>query len=207
MKRRIKFLFHILLTVFIVCTLLFLFEWWQLPLKYYKPEGATRQQLVAIATVNRYNKWCSKRKKVSAKMDQILKSISILYRKSHIWLNNSCAQFGLTSPQAMVILLVCDFSTLTQDEITKRLNLDKSVVAKTVNKLIQSDFMVRTTNRKDKRTYDIMPTSKAWEVYPFIKSQVRDCFEQITRQMTEEERAVFERLLAIAAQSALEMDE
>ena len=52
-----------------------------------------------------------------------------------------------------------------------------------------------------------MPTSKAWEVYPFIKSQVRDCFEQITRQMTEEERAVFERLLAIAAQSALEMDE
>lgn len=88
-------------------------------------------------------------------MDQILKSISILYRKSHIWLNNSCAQFGLTSPQAMVILLVCDFSTLTQDEITKRLNLDKSVVAKTVNKLIQSDFMVRTTNRKDKRTYDI----------------------------------------------------
>lgn len=140
-------------------------------------------------------------------MDQILKSISILYRKSHIWLNNSCAQFGLTSPQAMVILLVCDFSTLTQDEITKRLNLDKSVVAKTVNKLIQSDFMVRTTNRKDKRTYDIMPTSKAWEVYPFIKSQVCDCFEQITRQMTEEERAVFERLLAIAAQSALEMDE
>ena len=67
-------------------------------------------------------------------MDSPFKSISILYRKSHIWLNNSCAELALTAAQAVVVLIVCDFGTLTQDEITKRLGLDKSVVAKTVTK-------------------------------------------------------------------------
>lgn len=49
-------------------------------------------------------------------MDSPFKSISILYRKSHIWLNNSCAGLALTAAQAVVILIVCDFGTLTQDD-------------------------------------------------------------------------------------------
>ena len=63
-------------------------------------------------------------------MDSPFKSISILYRKSHIWLNDSCTPYDLTAAQAVVILMVCDFVILTQDDITKRLGLDKSVIAK-----------------------------------------------------------------------------
>ena len=85
-------------------------------------------------------------------MDSPFKSISILYRKSHMWLNNTCAALDLSAAQAVVILIVCDFRVLTQDEITKRLSLDKSVIAKTVTKLEERGFLVRTTNTKDKRT-------------------------------------------------------
>ena len=105
--------------------------------------------------------------------DTPFKSISILYRKSHIWLNNGCAGYDLTAAQAVVILIVCDFSVLTQDDITKRLSLDKSVIAKTVTKLVKTGFLVRTTNAKDKRTYDIRPTQKAMDVYPFIKKKLK----------------------------------
>ena len=97
---------------------------------------------------------------------QSLRSLSILYRKSHIWLSEGCAPCGLTAAQAVVILVVCDHGALTQDEITKRLSLDKSVVAKTVAKLEETGFLSRRTNPKDKRTYDIHPTEKAMEVYP-----------------------------------------
>ena len=93
-------------------------------------------------------------------MESPFKSISILYRKSHIWLNNGCAQYDLTAAQAVIILIVCDFEVLTQDEVTKRLGLDKSVIAKTVTKLEELGFMVRSTNAKDKRTYDIRPTQR-----------------------------------------------
>ncbi len=135
------------------------------------------------------------------------KSISILYRKSHIWLNNSCVPYGLTAAQAVVILIVCDFGVLTQDEITKRLALDKSVIAKTVTKLAESGFLTRATNAKDKRTYDIVPTEKSRQVYPFIKEQIALSFQRMTQQMTQSEREEFQRLLALAAQAAISLED
>ena len=131
--------------------------------------------------------------------DSPFKSISILYRKSHIWLNNGCAQYQLTAAQAVVILIVCDFQVLTQDEITKRLSLDKSVIAKTVTKLEETGFLIRPTNARDKRPYDIRPTEKAREVYPAVKEQVDESFQRMTQQMTEAEQAEFRRLLQLAA--------
>lgn len=139
--------------------------------------------------------------------DSPFKSISILYRKSHVWLNNGCVQYSLTAAQAVVILIVCDFKVLTQDEITKRLGLDKSVIAKTVTKLEERGFLVRETNAKDKRTYNITPTGKAWEVYPFVKEQIDEGFMKMTSQMTDTEREEFKRLLLLAAQATLEMEE
>ena len=139
--------------------------------------------------------------------DSPFKSISILYRKSHIWLNNGCVQYSLTAAQAVVILIVCDFKSLTQDEITKRLSLDKSVIAKTVTKLEERGFIIRSTNAKDKRTYDISPTQKAWEVYPFVKEQIDESFQRMTQQMTDKEREEFKRLLLLASESTLLLED
>lgn len=135
--------------------------------------------------------------------DSPFKSISILYRKSHIWLNEGCAQYSLTAPQAAIILVVCDFETLTQDDLTKILGLDKSVIAKTVKKLADIGFMTRTTNLKDKRTYDVRPTEKAWEAYPSVKEQIDICFQRMTQDMSDIEREEFKRLLLIAAETTI----
>ena len=140
-------------------------------------------------------------------MDSPFKSISILYRKSHIWLNDSCTPYDLTAAQAVVILMVCDFVILTQDDITKRLGLDKSVIAKTVTKLVERGFLIRTTNPKDKRTYTIQPTEKAWKVYPFVKEQIEICFRRMTQHMTDTEQAQFKRLLLLAAETTIEQDD
>lgn len=140
-------------------------------------------------------------------IDSPFKSISILYRKSHIWLNDGCTQYALTAAQAVVILIVCDFDGLTQDVITKRLSLDKSVIAKTVAKLEEMGFLVRTNNIKDRRTFDIRPTKKAWDVYPFVKRQIDECDNRMTQQMTDSERTEFKRLLRLAAESSISPDD
>ena len=134
------------------------------------------------------------------------KSVSILYRKTHIWLNRACARFGLTGAQALTILIVCDFEALTQDEITKRLSLDKSVIAKTVSKLVDAGFLRRSVNPKDRRTYDIRPTDRSWEVYPLIKEQVRLCFDRVTQTMSDDERVEFARRLSLAAKAAISQE-
>ena len=130
-----------------------------------------------------------------------------MYRRSHIWLNNGCLPHDLTAAQAVVILILCDFGGLTQDEITKRLSLDKSVVAKTVTKLAARGFVQRTTNARDKRTYDISPTPQAWQVYPLVKALIDDGFRRMTQRMTAAERREFQRLLLLAAQTTIEEEE
>lgn len=139
--------------------------------------------------------------------DSPFKSISILYRKSHNWLNNGCARYSLTAAQAVVILIVCDYDVLTQDDITKRLALDKSVIAKTVTKLAERGFLIRTTNAKDKRTYDIRPTEKAWQVYPAVREQVDESFRRMTQEMTDAEREEFRRLLFLATKTTLTFED
>lgn len=139
--------------------------------------------------------------------DSPFKTLSILYRKSHIWLNNGCARYSLTAAQAVIILIVCDYDGLTQDEITKRLALDKSVIAKTVNKLKERGFLTRTTNMKDKRTYDIRPTEQAYQVYPFVKEQMDESFQRMTQKMTDSEKAEFKRLLLLAAETTLSLED
>lgn len=144
---------------------------------------------------------------INTGIDSPFKSISVLYRKSRIWLNDGCAQYNLTAAQAVVIIIGCDFKILTQDGITKRLALDTSVIAMTVFKLEELGFLGRSTNAEDKRSYDAKPTEKAWEVYPLLKEQMDVCFHRLTRQMTNTERTEFIRLLILAAESSIEMDE
>ncbi len=140
-------------------------------------------------------------------MDNPFKSISILYRKSHTWLNNSCAQYRLSAAQAGIILIVCDFQSLTQDDITKRLSLDKSVIAKTVTKLEERGFVRRSTNVRDKRTFDVFPTEKAWDAYPHVRNQIDSCVQHMTQQMTDSEQREFKRLLMLAAKATINAED
>lgn len=140
-------------------------------------------------------------------VEEPFKAISILYRKSHIWLSEGCEQYDLTAAQAVVILIVCDHGELTQDEVTKRLSLDKSVIEKTVTKLAELGFIERSTNPKDKRTFDIRPTEKARAAYPHVQEQIENCFGRMTGRMSDSERDEFRRLLLLAAETTLAQDE
>ena len=125
-------------------------------------------------------------------VEEPFKAISILYRKSHIWLSEGCEQYDLTAAQAVVILIVCDHGELTQDEVTK---------------LAELGFIERSTNPKDKRTFDIRPTEKARAAYPHVQEQIENCFGRMTGRMSDSERDEFRRLLLLAAETTLAQDE
>ena len=76
-----------------------------------------------------------------------------------------------------------------------------------MTKLEELGFIVRTTNARDKRTYDICPTEKAWAVYPAIRDQIDASFTRMTQQMTAEEQAEFKRLLLLAAEAAIALED
>ena len=66
---------------------------------------------------------------------------------------------------------------------------------------------MREQNPKDKRTYNILPTEKPWQVYPFIQQQIEDGLAQMTQRMSEAEKQEFIRLLMLAAETTLAQEE
>lgn len=66
---------------------------------------------------------------------------------------------------------------------------------------------MRSTNPKDKHTYDIRPTQRAWEAYPSVREQIDDCFRRMTQRMTEEQRSQFRQLLLLAAETTVAQED
>jgi hypothetical protein len=44
-------------------------------------------------------------------------------------------------------------------------------------------------------------------VYPFIKEEIKRTFQRMTQRMTEQEREEFKRLLAMAAEASIELED
>lgn len=61
---------------------------------------------------------------------------------------------------------------------------------------------MRSTNPKDKRTFDIRRRKRPG-VHTACAKEIDACFERMTRQMTADERAEFKRLLLLAADEAI----
>lgn len=129
-------------------------------------------------------------------------SISTIYRKMCMWQNRYSAAYGLSAAQMPVVMHVCGFGTIAQQELVSKLAMDKSVVAKTIGNLIEAGFLERTVNPRDRRGYLISPTEKAMAAYPHLIEKGQAWLRYLTEGMSDEEKAQFSALLKKAAVNA-----
>ena len=102
---------------------------------------------------------------------------------------------------------MCDFKALTQDDITKRLSLDKSVIAKTVTKLEELGFNRPHHQRQGQADLRHLPHGKGLGGVPRHQGPDRRLLCRMTQAMTAEERAEFKRLLLLAAEAAIALED
>ena len=131
-------------------------------------------------------------------------SISTIYRKTVMWKNEQSAALGLSSAQVPIIIQVVSANGISQNEVVSLLSMEKSVIAKTIGKLVEDGYIERKINPKDKRAYDLYPTEKAIRVYPILVEQGKKWIEIITAGMTADEKRQFAYLLSMAEKNAIE---
>lgn len=134
--------------------------------------------------------------------NQITIANSIIYRKTQIWKTEQLSLIGITAAQIPIIIVVCKRSIISQNELGETLAMDKSTIAKIVTKLEKNGYLIRTTNKKDKRAFDLMPTKKSKEVYPKLIKLANVWNEYLTDGMSKEEIDILERLLLKASSNA-----
>lgn len=136
--------------------------------------------------------------------DKDLIAISIIYRKTSLWRTEQAASFGLSSAHVPIVMMTCSKPGVSQNEIVKLLALEKSVVAKSIGKLMDMGYLTREQDRADKRAFNLYPTEKALAIYPALVKHGKDCITLITKDMTEDEKAMLSVLLEKLVQNILD---
>ncbi|NLH46010.1 MAG: MarR family transcriptional regulator [Acholeplasmataceae bacterium] len=128
-------------------------------------------------------------------MSDLTKFISVAYRRTQMFYTEQLQKIGINSNQFMYIVFICENAGQTQDDLSKRLIIDKSTVTKALAQLERNGYITKTLNANDKRAFNIFPTAKALAVYPQILEIKAEWHLKMTENLSEIERDVFEKLM------------
>lgn len=139
--------------------------------------------------------------------DKDIVALTTIIRKINIWKNDKAAPYGISVAQVPVIILACKKPGISQYEVVEEVGLEKSVVAKTIGKLMEAGYLTREQNPKDKRAFNLYPTEKSLNIYPVLVSQGQKCKELLTIGFSDEEKLLLSELLERMVENATTMFE
>lgn len=87
--------------------------------------------------------------------------------------------------------------TLTMSELAQWVQMPKQQMTKIVNRLVESEFVERIYDPKDRRTIQIKITDKAVAYIDHFLEEDAGCFRQLLGQMSPEERREFQKAIEI----------
>ncbi len=109
---------------------------------------------------------------------------------------------GITGWQAPYIPQVVRSPGITQDELSRKLHVDRSNVARQLALLEEKGVVTRHRSEQDKRLVEVYPTEKAKELYPKVEAVFKKWRELLFYDMSEEERDLLEDVLERLARRA-----
>lgn len=91
---------------------------------------------------------------------------------------------------------------ISQDEIARRLFLDKSNVTRHLSVLESKGIVERRQSEVDRRVINVYPTEKLEEMFPRVRGVLREWNEYLIKDLEPEEVELLTELLLKVAQSA-----
>ena len=136
-------------------------------------------------------------------MPDLMHHITDIARCAALYRQEELACLGLKSCHASYLDTICACPGITQDQLARRIFINKSNVARQLAVLEEDGFVERRPSPEDKRAIQVFPTEKARDCLPEIIRIFR-CWESFVAQdLTEAERntlvAMLEKMKARSA--------
>lgn len=135
----------------------------------------------------------------------MLKQIGIIERCAILYRNQAFKEIGLNGCSHSYIINVCRFPGITQDMIAKNVHVNKSNVTRNLALLEELGYIYREESTVDKRSTLVYPTEKAIEILPKVYEILHKFDSAVTSVFSEEEKALINERLTVAAQKALSL--
>ncbi|WP_062396817.1 MarR family winged helix-turn-helix transcriptional regulator [Methanogenium cariaci] len=86
--------------------------------------------------------------------------LSIIYRNRNILLNEHTGRMGISAGMVGPLIYLTKHPDATQDEISRRLMIDKAAIARTIHRLEEEGCITRIPDETNRRKFCIIMTEK-----------------------------------------------
>lgn len=116
--------------------------------------------------------------------------IKTCVRKLGLLQKADAACCGITVAQCHTIVEIGRANSLSLNELSESLTLDKSTMSRTVENLVNAGLVERQVDKADRRYTKIELTAKGTEMVEVINSSMAEYFERVLSSIPEVKRAI-----------------
>ncbi|OSA95289.1 UNVERIFIED_ORG: MarR family transcriptional regulator [Clostridium botulinum] len=118
-----------------------------------------------------------------------------IFRNTQGYLDKALKKYDLSSGVYPYLMVLEKNEGISQICISKEIGNDRAMSARTINKLVESEFVYRVQDEKDSRAYKLYLTSKAKEIIPLVRIEIQKLIGLITEDLTEDEKNIAMKIL------------
>lgn len=121
-------------------------------------------------------------------MPALMHNITDISRCAAQFRQEELAPLGLKACHASYLTVVCRCPGITQDQLARKIFINKSNVARQLAVLEEDGFVERRPSTEDKRAIQVYPTQKAKDCLPRIHEIFREWEAFVAQDLSKEER-------------------
>jgi DNA-binding MarR family transcriptional regulator len=125
----------------------------------------------------------------------LTKVTNCLYRYTQSYTDEALAKFQLSSGTYPFLLNLYHNEGISQNQISKALNVDKAMSARSIKRLIDIGYIRKEENRNDSRAYKLFLTDEAKNIIPDIINEIDKWIDIITEDISDMEKEQIIKLL------------
>jgi DNA-binding MarR family transcriptional regulator len=126
-----------------------------------------------------------------------------IFRYTQAYMDGVLEKFQLSSGSYPFLLMLKENEGISQNKISKELNVDKAMSARTIKKLIELGYLSKIEDNYDSRAYKLYLTEKARAIIPKVIEELETWISLITEDLDEQEKILLENLLNKVLNSAV----
>lgn len=128
-------------------------------------------------------------------MSQLTHNITDIARCAAQYRTEKFSPMGLKACHGSYLAVICESPGITQDQLARRIFINKSNVARQLAILEEDGFVRRSPSREDKRAMRVYPTEKALQILPQVRKVLTDWEQLLTQDLSGEEKALLGKML------------
>lgn len=136
------------------------------------------------------------------KVTKLIKLTNNIYRCTQTYMDKNLEKFNLTVGTYPYLFALNKNPGISQNEISRELNVDKAMSARTVSKLIKLGYIRKEENAQDIRAYKLYITEQGKSIIPEIFSIVQEWIAILIKGNSEEKIQVSIEFLQSALENA-----